>query len=70
MVNLHLLTRYAKLYPQNGDRILTTDSVTSFRRMYKCEINAFWLLFSPPAVLVLLLFLMFYDFCHTKYLKI
>ena len=27
-------THYAMLYPQNGDRILTTDSVTSLHPMY------------------------------------
>jgi len=26
---------YAKLYPQNGERIVTIDSVTSFHPMYK-----------------------------------
>ena len=33
MVNLHPLTPH-KLYPQNGARIVTLDSVTSFHRMY------------------------------------
>jgi len=33
MANLHLLTQH-KLYPQNGERIVTIDSVTSFHRMY------------------------------------
>ena len=30
MVNLHPLTPHEKLYPQNGERIVTVDSVTSF----------------------------------------
>jgi len=36
MINLHPLchyansTHYAKLYPQNGERVVTIDSVTSF----------------------------------------
>jgi len=36
MVNLHPInsTQYAKLYPQNGERIVTIDSVTSFHLMY------------------------------------
>ena len=36
MVNLHLLTQHVipKLYPQNGDRSVTIDSVTSFHRVY------------------------------------
>jgi len=29
-------THYAMLYPQNGDRIVTIDSVTSLRPMYVC----------------------------------
>jgi len=37
MVNLtHFMincTHYAKLYPQNGERFVTTDSVTSFYPM-------------------------------------
>ena len=27
-------THYTKLYPQNGERIVTIDAVTSFHRMY------------------------------------
>jgi len=27
-------THYAKLYPQNGDRVVAIDSVTSLHRMY------------------------------------
>jgi len=35
MVNLPInSTHYAKLYPQNGERIATVDSVTSFRPVY------------------------------------
>ena len=40
MINLHPLchyansTHYAKLYPQNGERVVTTDSVTSFHPVY------------------------------------
>jgi len=36
MVNLRPLTPhfYAKLYPQNGERIVTIDSVTSLHPMY------------------------------------
>ena len=35
MVNLHQLTPYyTKLYPQNGDHIVTIDSTTSFHAMY------------------------------------
>jgi len=37
MLNLHS-THYAKLYPQNGERIVTTDSVTSFHAMYTWDI--------------------------------
>jgi len=33
MANLHPLTRYAKLYAQNGERIVTIDSVTTFHPM-------------------------------------
>jgi len=35
MVNLNILTAHAKLYPQNGERIVTIDSVTSFHPMYR-----------------------------------
>ena len=34
MINLHHLTHYAVLYPQNGDCIVTIDSVTSHHLMY------------------------------------
>jgi len=30
-------THYAKLYPQNGDRIVAIDSVTSLHPMYSCS---------------------------------
>jgi len=36
-LNLHPLsysTHYVKLYPQNGERIVTIDAVTSFHPMY------------------------------------
>ena len=38
MVNLHQLTphTYTKLYPQNDDRIVTIDAVTSSHPVYKC----------------------------------
>jgi len=37
MVNLHPINSicYANLFPQNGERILTIDSVTSFHPMYR-----------------------------------
>jgi len=37
MINLRPLisTQYVMLYPQNGDRILATDTVTSLHLMYK-----------------------------------
>jgi len=40
MVNLYPLnsTQYAKMYPQNGDRIVTIDSVTSTHRMYYASV--------------------------------
>jgi len=31
-------TQYAKLYPQNGDRLVTIDSVTSFHPMYMLKL--------------------------------
>ena len=34
LVGKTLGIRYSKLYPQNGDRIVTIDSVTSFHTMY------------------------------------
>jgi len=34
MINIRHFTHYAKLYPQNGDRIVAVDSVTSLRPMY------------------------------------
>jgi len=44
VVNLHPLTphimaHYAKLYPQNSDRIVTIDSVTSIHFMYSTSKN-------------------------------
>jgi len=42
MVNLHLLTRHIMLNPQNGERIVITDTVTLLHPMYNlfdgCEI--------------------------------
>jgi len=35
MMGFHLLSHYAKLYLQNGKRIVTMNSVTSFHLMYK-----------------------------------
>jgi len=32
-------TQYAKLYPQNGDRLVTIDSVTSFHPYVYAKIN-------------------------------
>jgi len=32
-------THYATLYPQNGDRIVTIDSVTSFHPMYNLAVD-------------------------------
>ena len=38
--DLRLLTpHYAELYPQNGDRIVTIDSVTSLHPMYSVQTN-------------------------------
>jgi len=36
MINLYPLTShyYAKLYPQNGERVVAIDSVTSIHSMY------------------------------------
>ena len=45
MVNVHqliphiIIPSYTKLYPQNGDRIVTIDSMTSFHPMYTTEIK-------------------------------
>jgi len=41
MANLHPKnsTRCARLYPQNGDRVATIDSVSSIHPMYKASVH-------------------------------